>query len=441
MVADAIQLKPAASAGLRRFMTGVLFMSWVTALTDRMIIIMLAPGIKASLHLSDTQISLLYGLAFSLFFALAGLLTGRMVDSLNRRNLLFVGMLGWGAATIACGLADSFAGLFAARLGVGLCQAILAPASLSMVNDYSPEESRGRTTSLLVSGASVGAAVSNMLGGVVLDLFASHPTMRLPLGAGLAPWQSTFIVAAVPGLLTAVLLLGVPEPERRGKAADEGFGLTAYLTAHRAALGPLYAAFGLTFITAYGLTAWYPVLFMRNLGVAPHQTGLLAGVVTLLAAAVAAWAGGAASDRAARRDPAGGRLRLMRVTILLTALSQAPLVAVGHEAVVIACFFAYATLSTATTSMAYTVLPELAPNEGRGRMIALFLLIGYVVGLGLAPTAIALVTDRVLHDEMRVNLSMLIVCLPAQLAAALLVSVALPAARRLRESRLASEDC
>jgi MFS family permease len=437
MVASAAQAKLTTGAGRTWGITAVLFSAWVTALIDRMIIIMLVPGIKASLHLSDTQVSLLYGLAFSIFFAVAGLPAGRIVDVTNRRNLLMLGVVGWSLGAIACGLASSFTGLFAARLVVGVSQAVLAPATLSMVNDYSPPESRGRTTSLLVSGASVGAALSSMLGGVVLELFTTHPELRLPFAGGLAPWQSTFIVAALPGLLVALALLAVPEPQRIGKTEGAKFKFLSFFGENRATFAPLYAAFALTFIPSYGMSAWYPVLFMRNLHMPPHVAGLLVGTTTLVCAFIAAGAGGFLSDRFAKRDPAGGRLKLIRLTMLLTAVSQIPLLFVNQPALVVAAFAAFATLSTITVSIAYTVLPELVPNEGRGQMIAILQLIGYLVGLGVAPTAIALVTDRVFGDEMKVNLSMLIVCAPVLLLAVVMVSIALPAARRLREAALA----
>jgi predicted MFS family arabinose efflux permease len=135
--------------------TGLLLAAWVMAMLDRMIIVLLVPGIQASMGISDTEISLVHGTAFALFYAIAGLPLGRLVDQTNRRNLIIAGVVGWSLGTIACGLADNFIQLVAGRIVVGVCQAMLAPASLSTVADFCAPEKRGRVTAILVSGSTL----------------------------------------------------------------------------------------------------------------------------------------------------------------------------------------------------------------------------------------------------------------------------------------------
>lgn len=421
------------------YVTGLLFACWAIAYVDRMIVIILVPGIKGALHLSDTYISLLNGFAFSVFYALCGLPAGRLVDRLNRRNLLISSLIGWSVGTLACGLASNFSELFAARVVVGVSQAILAPASMSMVTDYCPTHLRGRTTGILVSGATVGAALASMLGGVLLDYFTGHDAVDAHLIGTLQSWQSTLIVAGLPGLVLAALMLTLREPDRRAASVDKNVEFLSIIWANRSVFIPLYASFVLTLVVGYGLASWYPVVLMRNLRMSPHAAGLVVGIVCLVGAVIAAVVGGGVSDWRARKDAKTGRLKFARILMLITAVGLLPLLLSGERWPVLVSFFAFSTVSTATSSIAYTVLPELVPNEARGQVIGLFLLMGYLLGFGLAPTAIAVITDAVLHDEMRVNVSMLVVAIPSLLLAALSMSIALPRVRRLR-SGLATED-
>ncbi len=418
------------------YVTGVLLAGWILALLDRMLINILVPGIKASLHVSDTQVSLLQGFAFAIFFSVAGIPIGRLVDRANRRNLLIVGVLGWSLATMACGLASSFPALFAGRVMMGVFQAVLAPASLSMVADYCAADRRGRTTAVLVSGGTIGSAGSAILGGMVLQMFSGLAPLPSPFGGTLAAWQSTLIVAGLPGLLLAALLLLVREPERQNLAAAGDFRALTYISANRKVFVPLHAAFGLFLFAGYALAMWAPVILMRNLAMPPREAGLIVGGINLVAAGVAAFGGGFLSDYFERRDPGAGRLKLALLLALVSAVAILPLLVLQRPSILLSMFL-FSALLTAFSSTAYTLLPELAPSEARGQVIAVFVLIGNIFGIGFAPTAIALVTDHVLHDEARVNVSMVLVAAPSLLLIALLISIALPHARRLRRAILA----
>ena len=146
----------------------VLTASWVLAYLDRQIIVMLVEPLRRDLSLSDTQVSLLQGFAFSLFFVAAGLPLGRLVDRFNRRNILLLGMICWSVATFACGLATDFWQLFAARIGVGVGEACLAPAAVSLVADLIAPHRRGAAMGLVSAGAPLGTAGSFLLSGLIL---------------------------------------------------------------------------------------------------------------------------------------------------------------------------------------------------------------------------------------------------------------------------------
>lgn len=414
--------------------TSLIFAVCVLAFVDRMIIATLVPGIKASFDMSDTQFSLLLGPAFAFVFAFAGLPFGRLVDRANRRNLIIVGLLGFSLGTIVCGLAGSFGQLFAGRAVIGVSQAMLAPAWLSMVTDYCPTDKRGRTIGILVAAGTVGSAAASAVGGALLDMFASIPNLRIPFGGALAPWQSTLVLTGLAGLILAPVLFAIQEPVRQPQAGSEKGRIFPYLATNRATFAPLYLAFLLMVVAGYGATAWFPVAFMRSLQMEAHEVGLILGVVSLLGAFAAAAVGGWLSDRFVRRDPAAGRVRLI-LLLLLTSAGTLPLVMTIHDPVIAFCILGlFITSMTATGSVAYTVLMELAPGDGRGQLAALYQFLGYTFGLGMAPMAVAVITDHMLCDENKVSISILIVCVPSLLLAVVFITIALPHARKLRNS-------
>ena len=122
----------------------VLLLAQMFSFLDRMIMGLLVGPIRESFAISDTQYSLLAGLAFSLFYAIMGLPLARIADSRNRRNLISSGIAGWSVMTAGFGLAKGFVSLFIARIGVGIGEATLGPAGYSMITDYFPRSSLAR---------------------------------------------------------------------------------------------------------------------------------------------------------------------------------------------------------------------------------------------------------------------------------------------------------
>jgi MFS family permease len=418
------------------WMAGLLAAVNVMALLDRLILALLIPGIKASLLISDTQISLIHGAAFGLCYGVAGLAFGRLVDRLNRRNLLIIGLVGWSLATVACGLAQSFPQLIAARVAVGVFQALVGPAGLSMVADAAPLHLRGRVTAVVVSGGTFGSALASLAGGALLQAFAARPALISPFGGALAPWQSTLAVAGAAGLLLAPLLATMRDPGRQVTAGGASFSAWGYLARHRAAFVPLLAGIACFIIVGYAQASWFAVILLRGLRMPPAAAGLAMGLITVGGAVVSAVVGGWLSDRFARADPHGGRIRLLQMLLPVVALASIGFMAKA-PALVITAFAMTATLSTITATLAATILPELTPSEGRGRVMAIYQFIAVIGGMGLAPTVVALITDRVLHDESRVAQSVALVSVPGLALAVLLIGAALPHARKVRAQRMA----
>jgi MFS family permease len=404
---------------------------YTVALLDRFVIVLLVPGIKASLAISDTRISLLNGAAFGVCNAAALIACGPLADRFERRKLLMVGVAGWSLATVACGLSHTFGQLLAARIAVGVFQAIVAPGALSMAADAAPPQLRGRAMALVLCGGTLGGALANFVGGGLLQMFQGHAPAALPLVGALAPWQSVLIACGAPGLLLAPALLAVKEPARLAPAGAP-FRFSAYLKAHRGVFALLLATIGCFMLAGYANANWGAVLLLRNLRMPPIQVGLTLGLVALFGAAVGAVLGGQLSDLFARRDPSRGRLKLLVVLLPLNAAACLPLAAVQHPAMVIGAFAVAAVFATMASSTAATIFSELTPSEGRGQVMALYGLVSNLCGMGAAPTLVALVTDQVFHDENKLPLSMVSVIAPALLLSAVFGALALRGAGALR---------
>lgn len=412
----------------------ILAVVWTMAMLDRVIILLLIPGIKESMQLTDTEVSLLYGLAFAICFSVVGIPLGHLVDRWSRRNLLLGGMLGWSAATLACALSHDFWTFFAARMAVGAFQAVLAPAAISMVADLFPTEQRGKPTALLLAASMFGGALANLVGGLLLDAFAHHQP-DLPLLGRLAPWQLALLGAGLVSLAASPLLMLVREPARElasASASAKGFGMVAHVRRHGAMFLLLFAAFVVIAIAGNGVGNWWPAVFMRQSGLTPTETGVVLGTISLVGGIGAAVIGGALSDWAARRDPRTGRLKLTAVALGGQMVVLLPLLQPGFVPGIVVALSISVVLSGVVGAACYSLLPDLVPPQGRGLLIAMYQFVGNLIGFGLGPTAVALVTNEVLRAESRVAEAMMLFGLPIYALAGLFVLLAAPSVRRMR---------
>ncbi|MFP6814848.1 MAG: MFS transporter, partial [Pseudomonadales bacterium] len=206
-----------ASLGYAWYVVAVLLLAQTFSFLDRMIMGLLVGPIREAFQISDTQYSLLAGLAFSLFYAVMGLPLARIADAKSRRNLIAAGTAVWSLMTALCGLAGSFWSLFLARIGVGVGEATLAPSAYSMITDYFPRTILARALSVYMIGVTLGSGFAYMLGGAVVAYVENMDQMVLPVVGAVHGWQLTFFIVGLPGILVALLILGtVREPQRKG---------------------------------------------------------------------------------------------------------------------------------------------------------------------------------------------------------------------------------
>lgn len=182
---------------------------------DRNIVSILAEAIKADLGLDDAQLGFIMGTAFAVFYAVIGIAMGRISDGLSRKKVMAFGLALWSAMTAMGAAANSFVVLAMARIGVGVGEAAASPCSQSLLADIFPQRRRGIAMSVYLTGTFVGGALAMIIGGYVLE---NWPSMCRGVGfadaCALAGWKAALLIAGLPGLLLALLILTIREPKR-----------------------------------------------------------------------------------------------------------------------------------------------------------------------------------------------------------------------------------
>lgn len=411
------------SPGYAWFVVAMLLLVGITSYLDRYLISLLVEPIKADLRISDTQISLLQGAAFAVFYVAFGLPFGTLVDRANRRNILAAGIALWSVMTFACGLTTSYWQLLLARAGVGIGEACLAPAAYSLIADYFRPSMRGRAMATYNISNYLGVGASLLVGGAVLRALGGAHFARLPLIGALPAWKAVFFIVGLPGLLLAIAMFAVREESRKDVGAGGGRGGTAnfgQFFAHlRSAVKAYAAVYFVSAMTAFvGLTfaAWAPSFFVRSFAMKPATVGLVLGPISAAAGVAGCVASGFISDRLVASGRAGGRFL---VPLIWWPIGLAGLILLGLAHTPAVAFAAVALLTFGSGVGLASVPPtiqDITPNQLRGRATALHFIFSGLLGMGLAPTLIALVTDYVFHSPAELRGALLVVLVPVVLA-------------------------
>lgn len=383
----------------------VFLAAYILSFVDRQILGLLVDPIRRDLGLSDLQIGLLQGAAFALLYATMGVPFGMSVDRWSRRNLMIAGVIVWSIATGLCGLAGSFAALFAARVLVGVGEATLSPAVHSFLSDAYPPHKLARAMAVYALGITLGGGMALIIGGWAVALIAQSGEVSLPLLGVLQPWQTTFVAVGAPGLLVVMLLAFIREPARThrssGAAASGGVpadvpGLGAVLAnfwQNRRAFMSIHLSSALFGIYGNGITGWYPTLLIRSHGLTPGEAGLWLGIVYLVCGSLGSLAGGFLSERLALAGRSDANMRVVMLAALgvivpatLAPLMPDPVLVLAVFAPACFLFYAYFACSTAAIQLA-------SPPAMRGTNAALFLLTNALVGLSVGMVAVPL-ADR-----------------------------------------------
>lgn len=386
------------------YVVGLLTLAYVFSFIDRQIITLMIGPIKQDLGLTDLQISYLLGLSFALFYTVFGFLIAIAADRLNRRNIIAAGILVWTVMTAACGLARGYGQLFLARMGVGFGEGALSPSALSIISDYFPREKLARAISVYSTGVAVGSGIALLIGGMVIEFVSTANTVSLPVFGELRPWQAAFVIVALPGIPIALLTFTIREPLRRGRPAASTASkwslrpVLAHLFGNWRTYGGIYFGMSVLTIMAYGIIGWIPEHFRRSYGWGIGDVSLWYGAILLTFGPAGALFGGWLADRWYRRyDDGYLRAGLAGVALLLPGYALFALMPTPWLSLAL---LVPATIGGAMpTSVAAAALMQVAPNDMRAMVAALFYFVISMIGLGLGPTSVAFLTDVYFRDE------------------------------------------
>ncbi|MBT6265240.1 MAG: MFS transporter [Halieaceae bacterium] len=392
----------------------VLFIGYTVSFIDRTILSLLVEPIKTALDLSDTQVSLLHGLAFAIFYTLLGIPIARLADRHSRKYIISVGIFVWSMMTAVCGLADRFSTLFLARVGVGVGEAALSPAAYSMLADMFPKKQLGLALSLYSAGVYVGAGLAFIIGGLAVQLALDMGAVTLPFVGHVDSWRLIFFIVGLPGVFVALLMLTVKEPIRRNSQAahrnDSGL-----LTVFRF-IGTDPSTFLLHFVgySLLGLVfnafiAWAPTYFIRVHSLTAGDIGPLLGGLIFVFGGSGMIFGGVYSDLLRDRGVPAAPLvssRLAGICLLPICLAIPIAGSVWVSCLFFAAFFFFAAFPFGAAAAAIQLA---TPTRLRAQMSAVYLFVLNLAGIGFGPTLVALITDYGFDDTSRVGWSLAIV--------------------------------
>lgn len=373
------------SPAYRKYVLGMLVVVYIFNFLDRQIVTILAEPIKVDLGLNDTQIGLMSGLAFALFYTILGIPLARLADRARRVDIITVALVVWSGMTALCGMAQNFSQMLAARIGVGIGEAGCSPAAHSLIADYYPPEKRASALSIYALGIPIGSIIGLLTGGWVAEFYG---------------WRVAFFVVGVPGILLAVIFrLTIREPLRgmHDAAAAQNqeqppLGETLKALMQNKTLFHIAMGGSLTAFAGYGLGQWLPAYFIRihELGIA--ETATYFGLVIGVASAIGTFMGGSIADRFALKDPRiyvwlpGAGVLLAFPFYVAAMLNDNPYVAIAI--LVIPGF-----LTSLWMGPVFGTVQNIAPMRARALASALLLFALNIIGLGLGPLMVGIMSD------------------------------------------------
>jgi MFS family permease len=393
----------------------VLSLTLLVNFMDRGIINLLAPSIQSDLNLSDTQMGLILGFAFAVFYAIVGLPIAWLVDRASRKAIITIGVTLWSGMTALTGLATNFGQLFAARVGVGVGEACTGPATFSMLADYFPREKLARAIAVLNFGYTTGIGVAAIVGGLVIAWVAQMPAWSLP-GVGelnLASWQRVLILVGLPGLIVSALMLTVPEPVRRAAngapvARHESISIPQairYLLKNWTVYGPMLIGVALKVVQSFGFMAWGFTFFQRTYGWDPTHFGVVAGTIFLCVWPLGSVFGAWLAERWTRKGLHDANLRVVvwSSVLVFPMTGLMPLMPTGDLAMIFLGFQGF--IAAWVLGPQNAALQIITPNQMRGQVSAVWLFTFNLIGVGLGPVLVGLVTDHVFRNPAHLNYS------------------------------------
>jgi len=379
---------------------------------DRQILNVMIGPIKRDLGgLSDTEISLIIGLAFSLVYSLTTLPVARIADRYNRRNVIIVGIFSWSAMTAIAGMANTYWQLFVARMGVGIGEASLGPASTSMLADYFDERQLPLAYGIVATAPFVGTGLASMLGGPLIDYLEAQPHVVMPVFGEMFSWQTVLVVVGLPGILLALVTFTIAEPARKGSGAELDRGYTwgelwAFVLSCRKYLTFHFIAYLCLSIQGFAFLTWIVEFFVRIHGWSRTDIGLTYGGIAFVVGIIGSIGAGFYAGRMLAKGKSDAPMRVtMWGTIALGPLAVLmPLLDNATWAIVLLIPITF--FMSVPPGLSNAALQAIAPNRMRGQLIAIYLICVSFLSYLIAPLIIGLTNDYVFEREDAIGLSL-----------------------------------
>lgn len=374
---------PTVSPGYRRYVLVVLTLVYALNFIDRQILVILQESIKLDMGLSDTQLGLLTGFAFAIFYVTVGIPIARWADVGNRKNIISLAITVWSGMTALSGLTQNFFQLLLARIGVGVGEAGGSPPAHSIISDYYPAQQRGTALSFYSTGVYVGILLGFLIGGWINHAFG---------------WRMAFFVVGVPGFLIALLVkLTIREPVRGQSDTNAHTGSVTFKQTMATLLKlrsfRYYAiGAGLAAFTSYGIGNFMPSFLIRTHGFDSLQVGTSLALITGIGGAIGTFAGGYFADKLGRRD-----MRWYLWVPAIPAIISVPfiLMAVFSDNSQLALGFLFFSTMTGAFYLGPSIAIThtlLSPSMRAMGSAVLFLILN-LIGLGLGPLFVGVVSD------------------------------------------------
>jgi len=370
---------------LRYYVLAILSLTYAFSVADRFLLGILLPHIKSELSLNDSLLGLLSGAAFALFYASLGIPIARLADRFSRKFIIAASLAFFSLMTALCGAAVNFATLFFARVGVG--EAGTTPGSLSLISDFFARERRSLAMALFTVGANVGLLAGFMIGGYIVVNYG---------------WRQAFMVFGAPGVIIAfIIAMTFPEPRRGAsdglvtRVADSPSSLwtSVKFLLSQPSYRNMALGFAMMLFVATGVLAWMPSFLDRSHEMATDEVGMLMGLMLGLAGPLGTIVvGGVLADRLSRRDLRWG-LWLVAIGALVVCPAYLYMVAAPTGKLAIAAYFVPALMGAFFQGPTAALTQAVSPVSVRATSGALLLLIGNLIGLGLGPLVIGVLSD------------------------------------------------
>ena len=389
------------SGGYKRYLLFILAIVLAFNLVDRLALGLVLQSVKADLGLNDTQLGFLTGIAFAFFYATMGIPLARWADRGNRIALISITTALWSVAVALCGAVNSFLQMLTVRIAVAVGEAGTMPAAQSLIADHFERARRPKATAVFMLGGPLGVIIGYMAAGWLDQMFG---------------WRMMFVLLALPGLVLAVLVgLTLREPRTLvrggGQRVEHEQTISVCIDLLRGrSFRHLLIGFSVLQFFNYGILQWQPTFFIRTHDLGTGTLGAWFGLIYGVGGLIGTHLGGEIASRWASRDERL-QLRVVAAAFVLFGVAKALLFIVPDYHAALA-FLSFAVVGGAMANAPlFATLQTLVPENRRATAVALILFSANLIGMGLGPVAIGVLSDWLMPslggDSLRYALALL----------------------------------